>query len=184
MIRCSLTSRAFYDTTVFETIYRDYLKWNSLSKEEQNKIEEEFRIIKSEETPALALKKHGTLPPENWLEITEQMRKRMDDFYDAHPYFLLNHVVLELKSIVDAKNITIVHTPRKGRASIKEVSILQNGEYLIFIYNRLVNSSQTSVVYSGVPLKYIDLIDSLHFLSSYIPNEKYNFSINRFLEFN
>lgn len=163
--------RVFYETERFEKIYLDYLKYMSLSDKEKNELNAKHNQIKSEEPPALALKRHGTIPPENWLEISFEMNKRHEEFYCEHPYYLLERVVNELKSVVNAKNVIFVNSLRKGRAPIKEVNVIQNGEYLIFIYNRLVNSTQTTVAYSGVPIKYIALIVELEFLRNYIPNK-------------
>ena len=177
MLNIKASGRLFYDTSFFEKIYFDYLKWNSLSAIEKEELNSEYKKIKSEETPALALKRHGTIPPENWIEITFEMRKRRDEFIKKHPYFLLDLVVGELSSVVNAKNISFVNALKKGRAPIREVNVIQNGEYLVFIYNRLVNSTQTSVVYSGVPIKFISLIGELRFLEKYIPEQITAFNV-------
>lgn len=178
MIKNNISSRAFYTSDVFNDIYNDYLKWKKLDELEKNDVEAEYKKITTLETPALALKRHGTLPPDNWQEITKEIRKNSDNFYEKHPLFLLKQVLAELKSLVENKTIILVNEPRKGRASIKQVNVLKNDEYLVFIYNRLVNSSQTSIVFSGVPIKYLDLIEPLGFLAQYLPKDKHNFIIN------
>ena len=178
MIKNNISSRAFYTSDDFNDIYSDYLNWEKLDEIEKNKIEAEYKRLMTLETPALALKRHGTLPPDNWEEITREMRKSSDNFYKLHPLFLLKHIIAELMSLLNNKTIVFVNEPRKGRASIKQVNVLKNDEYLVFIYNRLINSTQTSIVFSGVPIKYLSLIKPLGFLVQYLPKSKHDFIIN------
>lgn len=149
----------------------------TISDDERIKIFNEFGKISLEETPALALKRHGTTPPDNWEDITREIRERHGGFYKEHPYFYLPRLLHELKTIVESPNVIFKNTPRKGRAPIKEINVLKNKDYLIFEYNRLVNSTQTSVVFTGVPLKYIPLINELDFLNQYVPEKSLDFIV-------
>lgn len=179
MINNNVSAHVFYNSDKFKRIYDDYLKWKALSDDERSKLSREFELLSLEETPALVLKRHGTMPPENWQEITDEIRKRHGSFFEEHPYFYLFHVVDEIKSVIEACGAVFKNAPRKGRAPIKEVNIIKNDEYLVFEYNRLINSTQTSVVFTGVPLKYIELIDELAFLRKYIPNQANKFTIDK-----
>ena len=177
MINNNVSAHIFYDYNKFSKIYNDYLKWNTLAQEEKNILIKEFEILDAEETPALALKRHGITPSDNWQEVTGEINKRHSTFYKEHPYFYLRHLTKELKSIVEAPNVIFKNYPRGGRALIKEINVIKNDDYLIFEYNRSINSTQTSVVFSGVPLKYIGLIDELGFLVKYIPKQTHVFTI-------
>ena len=179
MINNNVSAYVFYNSDKFKRIYDDYLKWKALSDDERSKLSKEFELLSLEETPALALKRHGTMPPENWQEITNEIRNRHGNFFKEHPYFYLCHVVDEIKSVVETYGAVFKNAPRKGRAPIKEVNILKNNEYLVFEYNRLINSTQTSVVFTGVPLKYIELIDELAFLRNYIPSQANKFIVDK-----
>ncbi len=177
MINNNILARIFYSLGRLDKMYEDYLKWGVLTPNEKKAISDEFDMLSREETPALALKRHGTIPPEKWQEITDEMRKRHSKFLEKHPHFYLNPLIKELRSIVEASDVTFKNDPRKRRASIKEVNILKNEDYLVFEYNRLVNSTQTSVVFTGIPLKFISLIKELGFLVPYIPKRTHSFVI-------
>ncbi len=177
MINNNILARIFYSLRDLDKMYEDYLKWGTLTQDEKKVISDASYMHSREDTPALALKRHGTIPPENWQEITDEIRKRHSEFLKKHPHFYLNPLIEELRSIVEASDVTFKNDPRKGRASIKEVNILKNEDYLVFEYNRLVNSTQTSVVFTGVPLKFISLIKELGFLVPYIPKRTHSFVI-------
>ena len=50
-------------------------------------------------------------------------------------------------------------------------------QFTVIIYNRLINSSQTNVVFSGLPLRAIEDMDCFIFLKQYIPDTKHDFTI-------
>ena len=68
---------------------------------------------------------------------------------------------------------------RKGRENIRVINVLRNDDYLIFVYNRRVYSTQTDVVFSGVPLKAIDELEDFSFLKKHIPPVIHNFTIEK-----
>lgn len=73
MISNNILARIFYSLGRLDKMYDDYLKWGALTPNEKKAISDEFDMLSREETPAIALKRHGTTPPKNWQEITDEL---------------------------------------------------------------------------------------------------------------
>lgn len=161
----------------YDLVLKDYLWFNSLNADDKKAILAEYKNIQSEETPPLALKRRGTTPPPNWKEILIKQNEKRERFNKEHPSFRCEGIAHELQTVLASKRAVLVNTLRKGRESINNVNVLASDEYFIVVYNRLINSSQTSVVFSGIPLKAIDEIECFNFLKPYVPAKKHNFTI-------
>ena len=173
----NISARYLITKESYDSVLEDYRFLNTLSTTKKKRLEEEYEKIHSEETPPLALKRHGTLPPPNWKEILIAQNERRERFRKEHPAFCCDGVAEELRSVLTNKRAVLNNTFRKRRAPINEVNIIVNDDYFVVIYNRLINSSQTSVVFSGVPLRAIEDMDCFGFLKQYIPNIKHDFTI-------
>lgn len=178
MLKNYILARCLITKEEYNTVLNDYLLYNSLDQENKKIIEEEYKQINAEETPHLALKRHGTLPHHNWKEVLIAQNERRERFKKAHPSFCCKGIAYEIESVLTSKRAVIVNNFRKGRESINNVNVIVNNDYFIVIYNRLINSSQTEVVFSGVPLNAINEMDCFAFIKTYIPKAKHNFVID------
>ena len=177
MYNRNISARYLITKENYDSVLKDYRFLNSLSTAKKKKLEVEYEKIGSEETPPLALKRHGTLPPPNWKDILIAQNERRERFRKEHPAFRCDEAAEELRSVLANKRAILNNAFRRRRAPINEVNIITNDDYFVIIYNRLINSSQTSVVFSGVPLRAIEDMDCFGFLKQYIPITKHNFTI-------
>lgn len=177
MLRNGIFARYVITIEEYGDVLKDYLLFNSLSEKEKTELIEYHKII-STETPHLALKRHGIIPGDDWkTSLTNQNKKRIE-FYNQHPSFCCERISKELKSILENKRVVLFNDYRKGRESINVVNVIANEQYLVFIYNRLINSTQTEVVFSGIPLEAIETIECFGFLKEFIPTKKHIFNVS------
>lgn len=177
MYNNNISARYLITKENYNSVLEDYLFLRSLNATKKKKLMAEYEAVNSEETPPLALKRHGTLPPSNWKEILVAQNERRERLKKDHPAFCCEGVAEELSTVLTSKRAILLNSFRKKRESINVVNIIANDDYFVVVYNRLINSSQTSVVFSGVPLKAIEEIDCFSFLKPYVPNLRHNFNI-------
>ena len=103
----------------YDSILDDYRFLNSLSAAKKKKLEAEYEKMGSEETPPLALKRHGTLPPPNWKEILIAQNERRERFRKEHPAFCCDGVAEELRSVLTSKRAVLNNTFRKKKSTDK-----------------------------------------------------------------
>lgn len=175
MFRNDICARHFVSKKEFAKIVDDLNAFALLDDDTKKDIQSEYNEIISTETPHLALKRHGTIPNDDWKETLTAQNIRSDTFFKKHPSFYLNSVEKEFRSIVGNKNAIFVNSFRKGREKANVVNVISNNDYLVFIYNRLINSTQTYVVFSAIPLAAIEKVERFSFLNDFVPGERHDF---------
>ena len=179
MYRNNIIARIFIQKDDVEKIISDYKTISSFSILEIRKLENIYEQIKAQKPLIEEINDGKISKPLNIEQVLKERNEQRLSFFKKHPYFECKLFCEEIEKILNNQNVTFENNYRKGRESINIVNILKNNDYLVFIYNRSINSTQSDVEFSGVPIDLINVISDFSFLKPLLPIVSHNFYIEK-----